>query len=162
MITRFLPETRFFRFKTFLLRWCGATVGENVRINSSAVIVGTGDLVVGDDVWIGAHSYISATGSAKIVIGECCDIAPQVSLITGTHLIDITGEHVAGVGLSKNITIGRGCWLGARSIILPGISLADHIVVGAGSVVNQSYEMPYLLLVGNGATVKKVYTKGSK
>lgn len=62
-LTHWLPETRLFALKTRLLRWCGATVGANVRINSSARFSGTGFLEIGDDVWIGPTCHlVSVTG----------------------------------------------------------------------------------------------------
>ena len=53
-----LPETRAFGLKARLLRWCGAEVGRNVRINSSAVVSGTARLRIGDNVWIGGGAII--------------------------------------------------------------------------------------------------------
>ena len=53
-----LPETRAFGLKARLLRWCGAEVGRNVRINSSAGVSGTARLRIGDNVWIGGSVTI--------------------------------------------------------------------------------------------------------
>ena len=86
LITALLPETRFFGLKVRLLRWCGAQIGSNVRINSSARFAGNGHLVIGDDVWIGPGDLLSAVGSATLTIGSHCDLAPQVTLLTGTHV----------------------------------------------------------------------------
>ena len=87
LITALLPETRFFGLKVRLLRWCGAQIGSNVRINSSARFAGDGQLIIGDDVWIGPGNLLSAVGSATLTIGSHCDLAPQVTLLTGTHMV---------------------------------------------------------------------------
>lgn len=155
LLTGWLPETRFFALKARLLRWCGAQVGENVRICSSAVFRGNGKLVIGDDVWIGAQSYISPVGNSVIRIGNCCDIAPRVMLLTGTHAIDPAGPHIGGAGKSASTFVGDGCWLGAASVILPGVSLADKTLVAAGAVVTRTTTNECCLIAGVPACVKK-------
>lgn len=138
LFTWWLPETRCYSFKVSLLRWCGAKVGKNVRIVSGVEIVGNGKLVIGDDVFIGAGSRIVPVSSAVIEIGSHIDIAPQVMILTGTHEVDFNGEHVAGKGYAKSVKIGDGCWLCARSMILPGVELAPKTLVAAGAVVTKS------------------------
>lgn len=158
-LTRFIPETRLFAFKASVLRWCGATVGKNVRVCSSATILGSSALSIGDDVWIGPSVFLSATGTAELKIGSRVDIAPRVMILTGTHEVEKGGPRAAGRGLSKSVTIGDGCWLGAASIVLPGVVLLDRTVVAAGSVVNRSSEIPCQLLAGVPASVKKSYNR---
>jgi len=148
IIMAILPETRFFGFKSALFRWCGAKVGRNVRICSSAMIFGNGELSIGDDVWIGERCFIKTTGAAKISIGSCCDIAPQVTLMTGTHEIDPKGSHVAGRGCGRSITIGDGCWLCIGSTVLPGVELARRTLVAAGAVVTKDVPQEGVLVAG--------------
>ena len=137
LVMRLLPETRCFGFKASILRWCGASVGKNVRICSSAIIMGNGALDIGDDVWIGEGCLIRTTEKAGICIGSYCDLAPRVTLVTGTHEIDAHGEHVAGKGLGKPISIGDGSWLCTGSIVLPGVSIKAKTIVAAGAVVTK-------------------------
>lgn len=146
--TRLLPETRFFGLKAWLLRRCGARVGKNVRISSSARFFGTGSLAIGDDVWIGSGNFIHSTHGASIVVGSCCDLGPDVMVLTGTHQVDSSGAHVAGRGMSADVEIGDGCWLGARSLILPGVKLPDKTLVAAGSVVAKSPIRKQMLVAG--------------
>ena len=155
MLVHDLPETRFFGLKAGLLRWAGAQIGNNVRINSSAVFSGNGKLTIGSDVWIGAGDVICPTGGAEISIGSCCDLGPQVMIITGTHEIDPRGAHVGGRGCSKSVQIGDGCWLGARTTILPGVTLQKKTVVAAGAVVVKSEEKKGGLLAGVPAVYKR-------
>lgn len=157
LIAKVIPETRCFGLKACLLRWSGAAVGQNVRINSSVIVTGTGELEIGDDVWIGAGSFIMSTGEAKISIGSQCDIGPQVMMITGTHEICRSGGHIAGAGKALSVNIGSGSWLGARSLILPGVRLKNRTVVAAGSVVTRSNQNENELLAGNPAVAKKMY-----
>ncbi len=155
LLTWWLPETRCFGWKMLLLRWAGATVGKNVRINSSAVFNGNGDLCIGDDVWIGAASVIMPIAPARVAIGSHVDIGPGVMILTGSHEIDPDGLHIGGRGTAKSVTLGDGCWLGARATILPGVSLAEKTLVAAGAVIAKSVDVPCSLVAGVPAVMKK-------
>lgn len=155
LVICWLPETRFFALKSLLLRWCGATVGKNVRICSSAVFNGNGGLVIGDDVWIGAGDAICPTAPAEIILGSYVDLGPQVMILTGTHKIDPAGAHIGGAGESRSVKIGDGCWLGARVTILPGVTLAKKTLVAAGAVVTETFSAPCSLVAGVPAQRKK-------
>ena len=135
LLTALMPETSCFSLKRRLLRWAGAEIGENVRICSSATILGCGELTVGNDTWIGQHCLIMA--SSKIEIGKNVDVAPMVYLGTGTHVPQFDRERCAGEGLNKDIKIGDGCWLCARTTVLPGVTVGKMTIVGAGAVVNR-------------------------
>ena len=157
IITMFLPESRCFRLKTFLLRWAGAKIGENVRIYSSAKIMGNGNLIIGSDVHVGPQVCIYLSETGTVTIGSYVDIAPRVTFLTGTHCIDPHGEHIAGSGLAKSITIGDGSWLGACCTFLPGVTLAKKTVVAAGAVVCSSVMVEQALVAGVPAKIKKSY-----
>ena len=130
-------------------------MGKNVRVNSSAIFSGNGGLVIGDDVWVGARDVICSTAPARIVIGSHVDLAPEVMMLTGSHEIDPEGEHIGGRGIAASVTIGNGCWLGARATILPGVTLAEKTLVAACSVVTRSVDAPSSLVAGIPARVKK-------
>ncbi len=132
LVFNVIPQTRLFGIKNVLLRWCGAKIGKNVRICSSVVIQGTSILEVGDDTWIGPQTFISC--SAPVRIGNYVDVGPQVYIGTGTHLISTNGLHSAGEGVSKPINICDGVWLGARSMVLPGVKVGVKAVLGAAAV----------------------------
>ena len=157
LLTCWSPETRCFKLKVAMLRWCGAKIGKNVRINSSAIFLGNGGLIIGDDVWIGAGCRIMPVGNAHIIIGSHCDLAPEVMILTGSHEIDKEGEHIAGKGISANVEIGDGCWLGARSTVLPGVSIAKKNILAASSVMTTSSEIEKSLWAGVPAEMKKQY-----
>lgn len=155
-IVHLLPDTRCFGLKRSLYRFAGLIIGENVRICSSARILGNGKLIIGNNTWIGHESLIIC--SSSITIGSNVDIAPRVFMGTGTHEIDLTTPGIAGQGINKNISIGDGCWLGAGSIILPGITLGEKTLVGAGAVVTMSYDS-YKMIGGIPAKIIKDLSK---
>lgn len=137
----FIPATSCFGLKNFLLRWCGAKIGKNVRIVSSAKILTIGTLEIGDNTWIG-HDVLILGGNARIYIGKNCDIAPKVSIITGTHEINSNCEiKVAGKGYSKNIFISDGCWICSSATILGGAILGEKTLIAAGGVCSSKLEL---------------------
>lgn len=161
LLTCWLPESRGFGWKNFLLRCAGAKIGRNVRIYSSVQIVGTGSLEIGDDVHLGPQVLLSIAAPASVVIGSHVDIAPGVAILTGSHEIDPAGEHLAGKGTTASVLIGSGSWLGARSVILSGVELPEKTLVAAGAVVGKSPTESHCLLAGVPACVKRNYRKGA-
>lgn len=149
-----LPDTRCFGLKRILYRLAGAQIAKNVRICSSAKIIGNGNLSIGENTWIGHQVLIIST--SIIQIGSNVDIAPRVYIGTGTHEIDIQTPGIAGKGLSKDILIDEGCWLCAGSYILPGSIIGKKSIVGAGAVVNGTFES-FSLIAGFPAKIVKSY-----
>lgn len=125
-----LPETRCFGLKRAMWRLAGAKVGMDVRISSSAKIVCSGQLEIGDSTWVGSQVLLAP--ASKIVIGKNCDIAPRVYIGNGTHEIDSGGSRIAGRGVTLDVTIGDGCWLCANSTILPGAKIGNLCIVASG------------------------------
>jgi putative colanic acid biosynthesis acetyltransferase WcaF len=156
LIACFLPETRFFSLKCWILKQAGVKVGKNVRICSSVRIVGNGKLAIGDDTWIGPLTFISSTFPAEVNIGGNVDIAPRVYIGTGSHEIDMIGLHSAGKGVNSSIVIDDGVWICAGVILLPGVRIGKKSIIGAGSVVTK--DIPeFLLGVGNPCRIAKDY-----
>lgn len=133
---RLLPDTRCFRLKRFLYRICGVKIGINVRICSSAIICGDGELLIGDNTWIGHESFISS--SSTVTIGADVNIAPRVFIGTGTHEIDFWGPAIAGRGYNQPIVISDGVWLCSNCVILPGVVVGRKALVAAGAVVTKN------------------------
>jgi len=144
-IIKFLPETRFFVFKRFLYRSIGYKIGSNTKICSSARIFGSGKIVIGNNVWIGPEVMIIS--SSKIQIEDNVDIAPRVYIGTGSHIIGDIPNRMAGTGISKDILIKEGSWLGSNCIIMPGIVVSEMTVVNSGAVVTKNF-FAYSLLGG--------------
>lgn len=98
--------------------------------------------------------YYQALG-AKLKIGKGTIIAPGVGLITSNH--DFNNYYEIAEG--RDIVIGDFCWIGMNSVILPGVILGDHTIVGAGSIVTKSFPEGYCVIVGNPARKIKVLKK---
>lgn len=95
--------------------------------------------------------YLSNVNGGKITIGRGTVVAPNIGIITTNHCLTDISKHMA----AKDVTIGRNCWLGMNSIILPGVTLGDNTVVAAGAVVNTSHPDGWCVLGGSPAKVLK-------
>lgn len=91
--------------------------------------------------------YFANRGGGRIIIGRGTYIAPNVGIITTNHNPLRPNEHLA----PKDVVLGRNCWIGMNSVVLPGVRLGDHTVVGAGSVVTKSFADGYCLIAGSPA-----------
>ncbi|NBJ70848.1 acyltransferase [Roseburia sp. 1XD42-34] len=87
----------------------------------------------------------------KIFIGKGTYIAPNVGLITQNHKINDLDTHEK----PKDIILGTKCWVGMNSIILPGVTLGDNTIVGAGSIVTKSFKEGNYVIAGNPAKIIK-------
>jgi maltose O-acetyltransferase len=111
-------------------------LGKNVRINIGFRVYGPGKVVIGDNVWIGPNCRIYTAGSDSrggVYIGNNCDIAPEVVFVCGSHEIGDTKRR-AGKGISHDIVVENGVWIGCRSIIFAE-NIGNASIIGAGSVV---------------------------
>lgn len=77
--------------------------------------------------------YIQAANG--IEIGRNVRLGPGVKLISANHNLDNYDQHDA----EGPIVIGDNCWIGANAIVLPGVRLGCHVVVGAGAVVTHDF-----------------------
>ena len=160
LIFKLLPSTRCYFLKAKLLRLLGFNVSNRARIVSSVKFLGIENISIGDDTFIGHNTFISGSHNSSVTIGSYCDISSGVTIVTGTHKIDVEGKHIAGKGLSKNIIIQNGTWIGINATILPGVTIGEKSIVAAGSVVTKDVPS-YVMVAGNPAIVKK-YLKGGK
>lgn len=85
--------------------------------------------------------------NAKIYIGKGTQIAPNCGFITANHDFNDLSKSAPG----KDIHIGNSCWIGMNIVILPGVTLGNHTIVGAGSIVTKSFSEGNCIIAGNPA-----------
>jgi maltose O-acetyltransferase len=94
----------------------------------------------GAQIFIGADVFMNFDcvflDCAAITIGAQTQLGPAVQLYTATHPLD-AAERVSGLESARPIVIGRRVWIGGGTIVLPGVTIGDDTVVGAGSVVTR-------------------------
>jgi maltose O-acetyltransferase len=93
---------------------------------------GSRDISIGSGTFINYRCVFNTAGG--ITIGNNVDIAMDVSFVTSSH--ELGGpERRAGAPRSAPIRVGDGVWVGARAVILPGVTLGAGSVIAAGAVV---------------------------
>ena len=113
------------------------TLGDRVGLSSSVIVAGN-SIEIGEDTILGA--------GAMVLDNDFHALGPGFSWLT---------EYSKN---SKPVKIGRGCFIGARSIILKGVTLGDRVIIGAGSVVTKDIPA-YSIAAGNPARIVRTIPK---
>lgn len=91
--------------------------------------------------------YINAQNG--IEVGDFTNLGPSVGLISANHDPLKNDQWLA----APPIKLGKHCWLGMHAVVLPGVTLGDNTIVGAGAIVTKSFPHGYVVLAGNPARV---------
>lgn len=127
--------------------------GHNVFIQFPVRIEGASYISLGNNVSINA--FVHMWGNGNINIGNDCLIASHVSITSMTHNPD--AELYRKSNVAKEVNIGNNVWIGSHAVIMPGITIGDNAIVGAGAVVTKDVP-PNAVVVGVPAKVTR-YTK---
>ena len=133
-----------YSIKAMVLRLYGARVGHGLVIKPRVNIHLPWKLELGDYVWIGEDSFL--LNFEPIIVGSHSCISQRVFLCTGNH--DFRDPHFGY--RNAPIMIGSGVWIGAGSIVCPGVSIGDEAVAFAGSVVTSNIP-ENIMVAGNPA-----------
>lgn len=108
-------------------------------------------LEIGHNTYVGEYNNIRASGG-RIKIGRNCLISQHISLVATNHEYkkSATIESQSWRQTNNFIDIGDDVWIGAHSVILPGVTIGDGAIIGAGSVVTKSVAS-YEIVAGNPA-----------
>jgi len=97
---------------------------------------------------------------AKVTIGDYCQMAPNACIYTAGHPIHPVPRN-SGYEYGKPVTIGDNCWLGGNSVICPGVTIGNNVVVAAGAIVTK--DVPdWCIVAGNPARVIRYITDEDK
>lgn len=130
-----------------LLRERFAAVGSDARIRPPFYCDYGYNIHLGAAVFLNFNCVILDVVEVKI--GDATQIGPGVQILTADHPRD-PGERSTGAEWGRRISIGRNVWIGGGAIVLPGITIGDDAIVGAGSVVTRNVP-PGATVVGNPA-----------
>ena len=125
-----------------------ARCGRDVNIEAGARL--------GRRVWIGNHSSLGLDCriDGELHVGNHSFMGPEVMVFTGNHVFqrcDIPMMFQAS-SAEQPVFIGDDVWIGARVILLPGVHIGDHAIVGAGAVVTKNVP-DWSIVGGNPARV---------
>ena len=131
-------------WRLFILKVFGATISGIPFVHSTVKIQIPWHLTMKHRSCLGDRSNAYSLG--KIEILEGATVAQEVYLCTGTHDFEDPSLQL----ITKPITIGKNSFIGARAMILPGISIGEQAIVGAMSVVSK--DVPdHQIVAGNPA-----------
>lgn len=141
---RFSPRP-FHAWRRFLLRSFGAKIGRHVHIHPTVSIWSPQNLVIADLVGIGDKVEIYNMG--QVVIGERAVVSQKSYLCGGSH--DFTNDSFQLY--TGDIVIGARAWICGDVFVLPGVEIAEGVVVGARSLVGKDLSERDYIYAGNPA-----------
>lgn len=122
-------------------------VGESCAIRSPVYIDYGFNIYIGDRVFLNYGCVLLDV--CTIRIGSGTQIGPAVQIVTADHPRD-PADRAAGLEMGKPISIGENVWIGSQAVILPGVTIGNDAIVGAGSIVTRDVS-PGMTVVGNPA-----------
>jgi maltose O-acetyltransferase len=132
-------------------------------VRTDAWNIAPGCHFTGPRVTIGRGTFINRgcvfDASASVLIGERCAFGLEVMILTSTH-DQGPPDRRAGALASAPITVGDGCWIGSRALLLPGVTVGDGAIIAAGAVVHADCD-PHTLYAGVPARSIRHITEGS-
>lgn len=140
------------KIRGFLCRRIFKKAGKGINIEHGAFFGNGDDIEIGDNSGLGLDCMVSG----PLSIGDNVMMGPGVMIYTQNHnyyRLDIPMIQ-QGDSDKRKITIGNDVWIAARVIILPGVTIGDGAVIGAGSIVTRDVP-PYAVVAGNPAKVIK-------
>ncbi len=142
------PLIPFSSYRKWVLVLFGASIGKAPRIRPGVNIKFPWKLTMGDHVWLGENCWID--NMEEVTIGSHCCISQGAMICTGNH--DYSSPLFSL--MAKPVVLGDGVWIGARSIVCPGVVAADQSVLTAGSVII-SHMQSNMVYQGNPAVAKR-------
>lgn len=120
--------------KRMILRFFGAKIGRGVVIKPGVNIKYPWFLDIGDYAWIGEEVWIDNLVQVRIGAHTC--LSQGAMLLTGNHDFSKSTFNL----ITGEIVLEEGAWLGAKTVVCPGVTVGTHAVLTVGSVANRNLE----------------------
>lgn len=125
------------------------------RVHSTTSIRNAKNISLGFDTRITTNCIVWAGQTSKITIGDNVLIGPGVQLHASNHGYKLgKGPMTYQERVEKDITLGNDVWVGGNSVVTAGVTLADGIIVAAGSTVTKSFNEKNIII--GGVPAKKI------
>lgn len=145
--------------RAFLLKKMFAEIGENCYIEPPLRANWGGKHVhFGNNVY--ANFNLTLVDDTDIFVGDGTMFAPNVTVATAGHPLN-PELRAKAMQYNLSVHIGKNCWIGAGALLMPGVSIGDNTVIGAGSVVTKDIPAN-VVAVGNPCRVLHEITPESK
>lgn len=139
----------FMGIKITLLRAFGAKIGKGLIIKNNVCIKYPWKITIGDYVWLGENCWIDNLD--YVTIGNNVCISQGALILTGNHDYTLPSFDYR----NAPINIEEGAWIGAKSIVCPGITIKSHAILTVGSVATKDMEA-YRIYQGNPALIVRM------
>lgn len=132
------------KMRSWVGRYVFDSCGTNLNIEHGAQFGKGKGIEIGDNSCLGVDCLIAA----PTTIGDHVLMGPDVMIFTTNHVHSRTDIPIGDQGMTKpeKVTIGNDVWIGARAIILPGVTIGNGVIIAAGAVVAQ--DVPDYAIVG--------------
>lgn len=130
--------------KVRLLRIFGAKIGKGLVIKNNVIVKSPWYLTIGDDCWLGEGCWIDNLD--RVTLGNNVCISQGTLLLTGNH--DYTNPTMPY--LNAPIVVEDGAWVGAKTVVCPGVKVGSGALLTVGSVATKDME-PWMVYQGNPA-----------
>ena len=124
--------------KKFILKLFGAKIGLGFVIKNNVNIKYPWNLIIGDNCWIGEDVWIDNLDFIYFEDNVC--ISQGAFLFCGNHNFKLAKFDL----MLAPITLKEGSWVGAKSIVCPGVTLNSHSILSAGSLANNDLDAYYI------------------
>lgn len=128
------PLMLFMRPKIFLLKFFGAKIGKGLVIKPCVNIKFPWKLEIGEQVWLGENVWIDNLD--KVIIGNHVCISQGALLLTGNH----DYKSVSFDYKNAPIFLEDGVWIGAKTVVCPGVKCHSHAILTVGSVAMKNLD----------------------
>lgn len=165
---RFAAEELYFKFnnlppskneeKLEILKQLFGKIGKNSYIRSTLYCDYGYNIEIGDNFY--ANHNLTILDCAKVKFGDNVFIAPNCGFYCAGHPLDAQERNTL-VEYAKPITVGNNVWIGADVCVMPGVTIGDNTVIGAGSVVIKDIPSN-VLAAGNPCKVIRELTEADK
>ena len=132
------------------------SIGKGSEIRPYATLLGTDNIIIGKRVIIPQGTLLSSLPhhpDSAIIIEDDVLLGPNVAVYSSTHNFENPDIPIKEQGYRLSaVTLKEGCWLGINSVIMPGITIGKHAIIGANSLVTK--DVPdYAIAAGSPAKV---------
>lgn len=124
----------FMGIKIALLRLFGAKIGKGLVIKNNVTVKSPWNLVVGDDCWLGEGCWIDNLD--RVFIGSNVCISQGAMLLTGNHDYTVSSMPYRNAA----IRLEDGAWIGAKTVVCPGVTVHGNAILTVGSVATGDME----------------------
>lgn len=156
------------RLRAWIQRLRGMKVGQKSRFGDSLRVTRPRQIEIGSRVEIEHAVYLKVVGRAatlrigdfaflgtgvqidvvqSVIIGDHVLLAPGVFITDHNHVMSAASRVDEQGVVARPVRIGNDVWIGAKSVILPGVTIGDGAVIGAGAVVTHDVQ-PLTIVTG--------------